>query len=64
MTTLHYLASDFFIWYSHEFGMVEPADEHSGSSSIMPQKKNPRCGSTPVSRPAMPPDGPALPSRR
>lgn len=41
MTTLHYLASDFFIWYSHEFGMVEPADEHSGSRSIMPQKKNP-----------------------
>ena len=41
MTTLHYLASDLYIWYSHEFRMVEPADEHSGSSSIMPQKKNP-----------------------
>ncbi len=41
MATLHYLASDFYIWFSHEFKMVEPADEHSGSSSIMPQKKNP-----------------------
>ena len=41
MSTLHYLASDLYVWYSHEFGMVEPSDEHSGSSSIMPQKKNP-----------------------
>ena len=41
MATLHYLASDLYIWFSHEFRMVEPADEHSGSSSIMPQKKNP-----------------------
>jgi argininosuccinate lyase len=41
MATLHYLASDFYIWYAHEFRMVEPSDEHAGSSSIMPQKKNP-----------------------
>lgn len=41
LTTLHYLASDLYVWFSEEFGMVEPADQHSGSSSIMPQKKNP-----------------------
>ena len=41
LATLHYLTSDLYIWFSHEFRMVEPADEHSGSSSIMPQKKNP-----------------------
>ena len=41
MATLHYLISDLYVWASHEFRMVETADEHSGSSSIMPQKKNP-----------------------
>lgn len=41
LATLHYLTSDLYVWFSEEFGMVEPADQHSGSSSIMPQKKNP-----------------------
>jgi argininosuccinate lyase len=35
------LADDLGIWHSSEFGMVEIPDEFCGTSSIMPQKKNP-----------------------
>jgi len=35
------LADDLCIWHSSEFGMVEIPDEFCGTSSIMPQKKNP-----------------------
>ncbi len=35
------LAEDLSIWHSSEFGMVEIPDEYCGTSSIMPQKKNP-----------------------
>mgnify|MGYP006284811357 CR=1 FL=1 len=41
MTTVSRLSTDLFIWSSREFGFVELADQHTGSSSIMPQKKNP-----------------------
>jgi len=41
MTTVSRLCTDLFLWSSHEFGFVELADRHTGSSSIMPQKKNP-----------------------
>lgn len=40
-TTLSRIATDLYIWQSDEFGMVELADAISGTSSIMPQKKNP-----------------------
>ncbi len=33
-------ATDLWIWSSSEFGMVELADEYTGTSSAMPQKKN------------------------
>ncbi len=32
---------DFLVYSSSEFGIVEPADRYCGTSSIMPQKKNP-----------------------
>jgi len=35
------LATDLFVWHSWEFGFVEVADQLAGTSSIMPQKKNP-----------------------
>jgi argininosuccinate lyase len=35
------LADDLSIWHSSEFRMVEIPDEFCGTSSIMPQKKNP-----------------------
>ncbi|HYB40439.1 MAG TPA: argininosuccinate lyase, partial [Candidatus Methylomirabilis sp.] len=35
------LATDLFVWHSWEFGFVEVADALAGTSSIMPQKKNP-----------------------
>jgi argininosuccinate lyase len=35
------LANDLFVWHSWEFGYVEVADGLAGTSSIMPQKKNP-----------------------
>ncbi|HSB70457.1 MAG TPA: argininosuccinate lyase [Candidatus Methylomirabilis sp.] len=35
------LAEDLILWCTYEFGMVELADGYSGTSSIMPQKKNP-----------------------
>jgi argininosuccinate lyase len=41
MTTVSRLCTDLFVWSSREFGLVELADQHTGSSSIMPQKKNP-----------------------
>lgn len=35
------LAADLYIWSTTEFGVVEVGDELAGTSSIMPQKKNP-----------------------
>ncbi|WP_028239967.1 argininosuccinate lyase [Stutzerimonas azotifigens] len=35
------VAQDFFIWSTHEFALVEFPDSVAGTSSIMPQKKNP-----------------------
>lgn len=35
------LAQDLYVWSSDEFGLIGFADEVAGSSSIMPQKKNP-----------------------
>lgn len=35
------VATDLWIWETYEFGMVELADEYTGTSSAMPQKKNP-----------------------
>lgn len=35
------LADDLFVWSTMEFGMVELPDRYCGTSSIMPQKKNP-----------------------
>ena len=35
------LAKDLYVWSSWEFGYVQVADELAGTSSIMPQKKNP-----------------------
>lgn len=35
------LAQDLYVWSSDEFGLIAFADEVAGSSSIMPQKKNP-----------------------
>ncbi|MHB1219746.1 MAG: argininosuccinate lyase [Alphaproteobacteria bacterium] len=41
MSNLGRLATDFYLWSSWEFGYVEIADGLAGTSSIMPQKKNP-----------------------
>lgn len=41
MSDLNDLASDLIIWSTYEFRMVESSDAYAGSSSIMPQKKNP-----------------------
>ena len=41
MATLDQTARDLFIFYTYEFRMIDFADEHCGTSSIMPQKKNP-----------------------
>ncbi|MBS0419909.1 MAG: argininosuccinate lyase [Proteobacteria bacterium] len=35
------LAQDLYVWSTDEFGLVAFSDQVSGSSSIMPQKKNP-----------------------
>lgn len=35
------LAQDLYVWSTDEFGLVTFSDQVSGSSSIMPQKKNP-----------------------
>jgi argininosuccinate lyase len=41
MNNVNTLASDLYLWSSFEYGMVELADAYCGSSSQMPQKKNP-----------------------
>jgi len=41
MSYLNDLATDLQVWSTYEFRLVEIADEYCGSSSIMPQKKNP-----------------------
>jgi argininosuccinate lyase len=41
ITNVSRLAQDLELWATYEFGMVELADRHSSTSSIMPQKKNP-----------------------
>jgi len=41
MSSLGRLANDLYVWHSWEFGYVEVADGLAGTSSIMPQKKNP-----------------------
>jgi argininosuccinate lyase len=35
------IAQDFYVWCTPEFGLVEFPDSVTGTSSIMPQKKNP-----------------------
>lgn len=35
------VAQDYFVWTTHEFGMIEFPDSVAATSSIMPQKKNP-----------------------
>ena len=39
--TISRLNQDLHIWYSHEFGFIDINDDIAGTSSIMPQKKNP-----------------------
>jgi argininosuccinate lyase len=39
--TIGRLADDLFLWSTTEFAMVELPDRYCGTSSIMPQKKNP-----------------------
>ncbi len=41
MTTLSRFCQDLYTWHTWEFDFVEIGDEFSGSSSLMPQKKNP-----------------------
>lgn len=41
MSNLGRLATDLYVWSSWEFSFVEVADGLAGTSSIMPQKKNP-----------------------
>ena len=41
MVTLSRLCQDLYIWHTWEFGLIEIADDFAGSSSMMPQKKNP-----------------------
>lgn len=41
MSNLYDLATDLYLGSTYEFRTVETADEYCGSSSIMPQKKNP-----------------------
>jgi argininosuccinate lyase len=41
MSNLGRLATDLYVWHSWEFSFVEVADGLAGTSSIMPQKKNP-----------------------
>jgi len=40
-SNLSAMADDFNAWCTYEFGMIELADAYCGTSSIMPQKKNP-----------------------
>jgi len=39
--TLSRLAQDLYVWYTYEFGIIDLPDRLGGTSSIMPQKKNP-----------------------
>jgi argininosuccinate lyase len=39
--TLSRLAQDIYVWSSYEFGIIDLPDSLAGTSSIMPQKKNP-----------------------
>lgn len=41
MSNLGRLATELFVWHTWEFGFVELDDALAGTSSIMPQKKNP-----------------------
>ena len=41
MGNLGRLATDLYVWHSWEFGFIEIEDGLAGTSSIMPQKKNP-----------------------
>jgi len=41
MVDMSRLAEELVIWSSFEFGYVDMPDDHSSTSSIMPQKKNP-----------------------
>lgn len=41
MTTISRLCQDLYTWHTREFGYIEIGDEYAGSSSMMPQKKNP-----------------------
>ncbi|MBM3572768.1 MAG: argininosuccinate lyase [Alphaproteobacteria bacterium] len=41
MANLGRFATDLYVWSTLEFGLVEIADGLAGTSSIMPQKKNP-----------------------
>jgi argininosuccinate lyase len=41
MSNLSRLAEDIQIWSSDEFGMIDLDESYAGTSSIMPQKKNP-----------------------
>jgi argininosuccinate lyase len=41
MANLGRLATELYVWHSWEFGFVEVEDGLAGTSSIMPQKKNP-----------------------
>jgi argininosuccinate lyase len=41
MADLGRLATELYVWHSWEFGFVEVEDGLAGTSSIMPQKKNP-----------------------
>jgi argininosuccinate lyase len=41
MADLGRFATDLYVWHGWEFGFVEVADGLAGTSSIMPQKKNP-----------------------
>jgi argininosuccinate lyase len=40
-SNLSKICEELILWSSHEFNLVEIADEFSSTSSIMPQKKNP-----------------------
>jgi len=41
MSNLGRMCGDFYVWVTSEFGLVELDDSYAGTSSIMPQKKNP-----------------------
>lgn len=41
MLNLNRIATDLDVWYSEEFGFIDFGDAYAGSSSLLPQKKNP-----------------------